>query len=135
MDIDSIPFGVDYRKSIRGELLKSDILVVLIGPQWLGPTPGGPNRILNEADPIRVEVETALNDHIPIMPVLVDNAAMPAVQDLPESLSEMAFLNAAEVDTGRDFRYHIERLSSSIDQILADKGAPATAAKGALVPG
>ena len=31
MDIDNIPLGVDYRVHIRGELLKSEILIVIIG--------------------------------------------------------------------------------------------------------
>ena len=37
MDIDNIPLGVDYRVHIRGELLKSEILIVVIGPRWLAP--------------------------------------------------------------------------------------------------
>ena len=41
MDIDNIPLGVDYRVHIRGELLKSEILIVVIGPRWLAPDPDG----------------------------------------------------------------------------------------------
>ena len=112
MDIDNIPLGVDYRDHIKGELQKSELLVVVIGPRWLAPDPDGTRRIHNEADPVRVEIETALSEKVPVIPVLVENAVMPTVKDLPASLHGFAFLNAAEVDIGRDFRHHVDRLDS-----------------------
>jgi hypothetical protein len=36
MDIDSIPFGTDFRDCIRDPLLDSDILIAIVGPKWLG---------------------------------------------------------------------------------------------------
>jgi formylglycine-generating enzyme required for sulfatase activity len=47
---------------------------------------------------------------------------MPQPAQLPDSLKNFAFLNAAPVDTGRDFHPHMERLIGGIDQI-ADRGA------------
>jgi uncharacterized membrane protein YgcG len=129
MDIDNIPFGVDYRTHIKGELLKSEILVVVIGPRWFAVAPDGRQRILNEADPVRVEIETALREHVPVLPVLVDDATMPAVHELPDSLNNFAFLNAAVVDTGRDFRHHMDRLIRALDQITVGT-RPVTGAEG-----
>ena len=60
MDIDNIPFGTDFRHHIKGVLLEGDIVLAVIGPRWLGPSAEGRNRILDEADPVRVEVESAL---------------------------------------------------------------------------
>jgi TPM domain/TIR domain len=127
MDIDNIPFGVDYRDHIKRELLKSEFLVVLIGPRWLAPDPDGTRRIHNEADPVRVEIETALREQVPVIPVLVENAAMPTVKDLPESLHGFAFLNAAEVDIGRDFRHHVDRLVHALDSLAGRGKTVATA--------
>ena len=118
MDIDNVPFGVDYRTNIRGELLKSDVLVVLIGPNWLGTIVAGKHRIDNEADPVRVEIEIALKQGIPVLPVLVDNAPMPTADQLPDTLKQLAFINAAPIDTGRDFHHDMSRLIHSVDELL-----------------
>jgi len=53
--------------------------------------------------------------------VLVDGAAMPGSAQLPDSLKEFSDVNAATVDTGRDFVPHVSRLIESIDKRLADR--------------
>jgi hypothetical protein len=128
MDIDNIPLGVDYRDHIKGELQKSELLVVVIGPRWLAPDPDGTRRIHNEADPVRVEIETALSEKVPVIPVLVENAVMPTVRDLPASLQGFAFLRAAEVDIGRDFRHHVDRLGQALDSHANRRRSAAAAA-------
>src|SRR4051795_4969997 len=35
MDIDSIPYGVDFEQHIRAEINKCDVVLVLIGDNWL----------------------------------------------------------------------------------------------------
>lgn len=77
MDIDSIPFGTDFRDYIRDALFDSDVLVAVVGPKWLGPGKGAHLRIKEENDPIRIEVETALDRGIAVIPVLVNGALMP----------------------------------------------------------
>ncbi len=124
MDIDAIPYGTDFRHHIQNALRDADILLAVIGPAWLGKTPDGRSRIHDEADPVRVEVEAALKQGLTVIPVLVDNAAMPGAADLPEAIRDFAYINAAPVDVGRDFRSHMERLARSIDGIVgADKAA------------
>src|SRR4051812_6828487 len=102
MDIDNIPFGTDFRTHIRTALLSSDVVIVVIGPKWTGPGRGGRTRIKQESDPVRIELETALANEIPVIPVLVNGARMPGPDELPESLNDFAFLNAADVDAGRE---------------------------------
>ena len=109
MDIDSIPVGIDFRDQIKNELLKNDILLVVIGTKWRGPSKGGRARIYDENDPVRVEVETALQRSIPVVPVLVGGATMPKPDELPESLNKFSFHNAAVVDAGQDFHQHMDR--------------------------
>jgi hypothetical protein len=118
MDIDSIPLGIDYRKQISDALAQNGILVVVIGPKWRGPVRGGQFRIDSDADPVRVEVATALERGIPTIPVLVGGAVMPKAEDLPDNLKNLAFHNAAEIDVGRDFHQHMARLIRSMDLIV-----------------
>jgi hypothetical protein len=118
MDIDNIPFGKDFRKHIHQMLSESDILIEVVGPKWLGSSRRGITRIKNEADPVRIEIELALQKGIPVIPVLVNGANMPKADDLPDSLENFIYLNAAPVDVGRDFHQHIDRLIRSMDQVL-----------------
>jgi len=106
---------------MREAIVQSDILLVIVGHRWFGRGRGGSRRIDDETDFVRLEVETAMSNAVPIIPVLVGSARMPQPVQLPESLKSLAFLNAAPVDTGRDFRQHMERLTRSIDQILSDQ--------------
>ena len=127
MDVDKIPFGTDFREHIRKVLLEGDILLAVIGPNWLGKSADGSSRIKEDADPVRVEIETALRQRTRIIPVLVDGASMPGTGDLPEGLQDLAYLNAAPLDVGRDFRAHMDRLVRSIDGMLGRDRAPAAA--------
>jgi TRAP-type mannitol/chloroaromatic compound transport system substrate-binding protein len=124
MDIDKIPVGTDFRQYIRNELRQANVMLAIIGPRWLGPRDDGRNRISERADPVRVEIETALEGGLPIVPVLVDGAHMPAEEELPDTLKDFAFINAAVVDIGRDFRQHMDRLIRAMDGILARAKAP-----------
>jgi hypothetical protein len=120
MDIDNVPFGKDFRTHISEAVAGSDVLLVVIGRRWLGAAKGRTSRIAEEADFVRLEVETAMGSGVPIIPILVGTARMPAPSQLPESLRQFAYINAAPVDTGRDFHLHMERLIRSLNQLLAD---------------
>jgi uncharacterized protein YecT (DUF1311 family) len=121
-DIDSIQPGIDFRTQIADALTAVDVLLVIVGPRWLGQGDGGRVRMNNEADPVRIEVETALKRSIPIIPVLVGGMKMPEVGDLPESLKDFAFRHAVTVDGGRDFDHHIRGLTRALDRFFADGG-------------
>jgi len=118
IDVDNIPIGTDFRKHFREILEQTDVLLAVIGANWLGRRDAGALRMQDSADPVRVEIETALERQIPIIPVLIDGAKMPADGELPASFGNFAYLNAADVSSGRDFRTHMERLIAAIDRIV-----------------
>lgn len=120
LDIDSIPFAIDFRDHVRDTLRQSDVVIAVVGPRWAGVSDGHV-RIQDEDDPVRVEIELTLSAGIPLLPVLVDGAVMPKAAELPDSLKRFAFINAAPVDTGRDFHQHMDRLIGSLDRILGAK--------------
>jgi WD40 repeat protein len=136
-DIDDIPPGIDFRVHINQTLLKTHILLAIVGPQWLGVSADGTaNRIQEESDPVRVEVETALRRRVPLIPVLIGATKMPSSDQLPPSLKDFAFRNAVKVDTGQDFDYHMDRLIRSMDAILeqAPKSPPSGETKRPATP-
>jgi hypothetical protein len=133
-DIDNIPPGLDFREHIRASIDDSDVLMVVVGPRWLGGERHGQSRIRSETDYVRVEVEAALDRHIPVIPLLVGGADMPEPSQLPDSIRELAFRNAVHIDSGRDFDHHMNGLIRATDQILL--GAARSSVSGAAtVPG
>lgn len=124
MDIDSIPFGIDFREHIGKALAESAVLIAIIGPKWTGQREGGVPRINDENDPVRIEIETALRSATPIIPILVDGSRMPDASDLPPSLADFSFRNAAEVHAGRNFHQQIDHLLTSLDRLLEQRSTP-----------
>jgi len=133
-DIDNIPAGTDFRQHINETLLKTGVLLAIVGPKWLGSSRGGVERINEESDPVRVEVETALRRRLPIIPVLIGNTRMPGSDLLPPSLKDFAFRNAVNIDTGRDFDHHMDRLFKSIDAILGETAKPSAPSRETKMP-
>jgi len=126
-DIDNIPPGIDFRKFINDALQETDVLLVVIGPRWLGSR-GGQARIDDESDPVRIEIETAIGRSIPIIPLLIANTRMPNTSQLPETLKAFAFLNALRIDPGQDFDHHTDRLIRAMDRLVGGTGQANAAA-------
>jgi hypothetical protein len=118
-DVDNIPLGIDFREHINSILAQTDITLVVVGKRWFGPLPRRRRRIDDPADPVRVEVETALRNGMPVVPLLVEGEAMPDVDQLPDSLKEFVYRNGLEIDSWRDFDQHVERLIRNLEPILA----------------
>lgn len=132
-DIDNIPLGVDFRQHINFVLDQSDIVLAIVGPQWIGPR-RGQSRLANEADPVRVEIEAVLRRDVPLIPVLVLRATMPQVAQLPESLKDFAYRNGIQVDAGQDFDSHIARLVRAMDALIDAKAPNAEAPDAGFSP-
>ena len=103
MDIDAIAPGEDFREAINRTMETCDVVMVVIGPHWIGAVDKHGNRRLDDAgDNHRQEVIAALAaPDVRVIPVLVGGATMPTVGELPEALHELAFRNAAVVDDRR----------------------------------
>jgi serine/threonine-protein kinase len=124
MDVDSLEPGVDFRERITSAVGECDMLLVLIGKQWLDSR----SRLDDPEDFVRVEIETALARGIRVIPVLVNGAEMPRPDDLPESLRTVAGRHALELSNSR-WRHDVDRLVRTIEAIRARRvDAPVGAA-------
>src|SRR5579871_6800881 len=70
-DVDTIPLGVDFLAYLNDAVGRCDILLAVIGRRWLGPLRGGMRRIHDPRDFVRIEVESALDRGVHVIPVLV----------------------------------------------------------------
>jgi hypothetical protein len=115
MDIDSNPIGVDYRAHIDESLGRCEMLLAVIGSDWLGTGNVGTRRIDDPSDLVRLEVTSALARGIRVVPLLIDDTEMPSVEELPEDLKGLKFRQAFRVDSGVDFHHHLDRLCAAIE--------------------
>jgi hypothetical protein len=116
MDVSSIPFATAFPEFIRDAIVNSRTLIALIGPGW-------PDRMKEPRDPVRMELETALNAGVPVLPLLIGNTPMPQPSELPETLAAISDQNAFVVGVSRDFDSHMRAFQPCVESIL---GALAT---------
>ncbi|MCB1915866.1 MAG: toll/interleukin-1 receptor domain-containing protein [Rhodocyclaceae bacterium] len=102
MDVVAIEPGVDFRQVIDAKIAQCDVLLALIGRQWLSAGDDNGARRIDEAqDFVRLEIAAALKRGIPVVPLLVQGARMPSAEQLPADLSDLAFRNAVELTHAR----------------------------------
>jgi len=123
MDVDTIPPGVDFREHIGAWIDRCDVVLALIGDDWVsacyrtGPRKGQ-RRLDDPGDFVRTEIQAALSRGIPVVPVLVGSATMPSQEELPHELSDLSFRNAIELRTGRDLQSQFDRLISDLQRLV-----------------
>lgn len=116
-DIESIPLGANFPAHIDEHMAKTDVVLVVMGENWLCQDEEGKLRLENPDDFVRIEVEAALARNIPVIPVLVGKGQLPGRDELPVSLQELSSRNAAEVRSGAAFRGHMEALIRGINNL------------------
>jgi len=124
MDIDTIDLGQAFDAAIQEAVGACDILIAVIGPQWSTISDeNGQRRLEHDGDFIRLEVATALERNIPVIPMLVGGAKMPAAEDLPDNLKSLSVRNALSV-TNERWDYDIGRLVKAMDRVVDDGHGP-----------
>ena len=119
-DIDSIQLGDDFVEVITRVVGSCDVLLALIGGEWLTMTGAhGRRRIDDPDDFVRLEIEAALPRRERVMPVLVGGARMPRADELPGSLAALVRRQALELSPAR-FDFDTSRLLKVLDRTLAE---------------
>lgn len=119
-DVDSIPLGVNFRKHLTDSVGACQVLLAVIGRNWI-ESGGSERRLDDPRDFVRIEIETALERRIPIVPLLVQGAAMPNEEDLPPSLQPLTYYNAISIRPDPDFHQDMTRLIKGIEAHLQEK--------------
>ena len=118
-DIDSIPFGVDFRKHLKEVIGSCGVLIAIIGDHWLTISDQeGQRRLDDPADYVRIEIESALQRDVPVIPLLVKGARMPKEGELPREMKDLAFRNGSMVRNDPDFHPDMDRLIKNLEQQL-----------------
>lgn len=86
-DIGYIPATADVTVTIRERIRTYNVLLVVMGSNWLNITNrSGQRRIELPDDPIRLEIQAALSLAIPIVVILIQPANLPSHSSLPAGI-------------------------------------------------
>lgn len=118
-DLESLPPGMDWSSDIVRNVELCTLMLVIIGPDWL--------EILNErllsppdeTDYVRLEIGTALQRSIPVIPIYVNEASYLQIDDLPSDLQDLANRNAVIIRPDAHFRPDVRDLIDKIKQLFA----------------
>jgi hypothetical protein len=116
MDLSGIDAGEHFADKIDTAIQSCDALVAVIGDEWLTSAEGGSRRLDRPDDFVRTEIAAALQRNIPVVPVLVEGARMPSVEELPGPLRPLAMRHAHELSDAR-WSYDVDRLVMALEKI------------------
>jgi len=122
LDVVGIEAGVDFVETIDQAVGSCDVLLAVIGREWLTCHDKQGRRRLDEPnDFIRTEITSALKRNVRVVPVLVEGAEMPPTDELPEELKRLTRRQAVEL---RDSRWDadVEALIAALARDTAGAG-------------
>ncbi|GAA1312395.1 toll/interleukin-1 receptor domain-containing protein [Saccharothrix xinjiangensis] len=108
--------GEHYPDALREGLRNSALLVAVVHPGWardLADRAGG-------LDWVRQEIRTALEEGKHVLPLLLDQAALPDPDALPDDLRPFAFKQARRIDFGhweRDVRLFVQEVEAHLSPV------------------
>ncbi len=128
MDVEGqIKPGDDFVKVLNEQVARCDVLLAIIGQEWLNASDSAGSRRLDRPDDfVRVEIASALELSKRVIPVLVNEAQMPRAHELPEGLQALSRRNAVVIRSTR-FKADSQGLIDSVKAALAAAQAQRTA--------
>jgi hypothetical protein len=125
MDVDAIPLGVNFVTALHEAVAECEVLLAVIGPNWLEARDDARARRLDDPDDfVRIEIGAALQRNIPVIPILQGGAKVPRTNQLPEDLKELPLRNGLDV---RNSSFHsdleplVQGLKTKLGQDDAEK--------------
>ena len=125
-DVDDIEPGDDFVERITEAVASCDVLLALIGNQWLTMTDiHGGRRLDNPEDFVRLELTAALSRGVRVVPILVDGAVMPRPEQLPPDLVPLTRRQAVEISAvGFNTDRLLVTLATTLESRQPSPGAP-----------
>lgn len=90
LDCESIPAGADFAAELLSRVRTARFVLAVIGPGWLTAGDGTGRRIDDPDDWIRKELAEAFAAGVRVIPVLTDEATLPAAIELPADIAALS---------------------------------------------
>jgi TIR domain len=89
MDVEGIEPGTDFTEVLDERIARAEVVVAVVGPNWLPARAGGSGKSDRTEDYVFREIATALARGVEVIPVLVAGAAVPPQSELPDELADL----------------------------------------------
>ena len=109
MDVDTLGPSDHFATRIEKAIATADVMLVLIGPNWMAQA----HRLARPEDFIRREILAALRVECRLVPVCLDDAAMPDAAGLPEDLRPLVRSEGAVLRHG-EFARDADHLADTL---------------------
>jgi hypothetical protein len=124
MDVVGLEPGADFVDEIDRAVGSCQVLIALIGKQWLTIRDSSGRRRLDRSDDfVRLEVGIALRRNIRVVPALVGDAPFPPADSLPKDLVPLCRRNALRLNDA-SFDHDVGRLIRALEKELAGRETP-----------
>jgi hypothetical protein len=126
MDVSHVKMGDNWQPQIKAALRETELLVAVIGPQWLDSVRERErSRKDVDNDPMRFEVETALGSPgVKVVPVYTKGMRPFREDELPESLQVLASKDGLQINQGKNTESDLELLVRELRRTLSGDAKP-----------
>jgi hypothetical protein len=121
LDLSGIDSGRVFTETIQEAIRSADVVLAIIGREWLTCARNGQRRLDDPGDLVRTEITTAFEQQVPVIPVLVDGTPPPAEPQLPVPLRPLARRDAHDI-TDERWDYDVERLITMMERLAGSPG-------------
>jgi hypothetical protein len=122
--------GDAFARQVAAHVAQGGVLLAVIGPRWVE------RLAMLEGDPedfVRMEIEAALSNGKPAIPILVGGAPLPRTEQLPESIRGLVRRGAVTLRPD-GFEADCDELIKGLKKAFSGGGRPAGAAQHAQSP-
>jgi len=124
-DIDNIRPGAKFAEVIDQAIEGCSAFIALIGDEWLTVSDdAGARRLDNPDDYVRLEITSALERNVLIVPVLIESAEMPDADALPPPLRPLV-MRQAVVLTDAGWKHQVQQLIDALGSVVVTPVAAA----------
>ena len=122
-DIDALGPGTNFVARIEAAIGSCAVVIALMGTNWAGIRPDGRRRLDDPDDFLRLEIMSALQLGVRIIPVLVQGADMPQQGELPEPIRALSSRQALKIDDSA-VEFGVSRLIAAVERELGEASRP-----------
>ncbi len=137
MDIETIEPGVDFVEVLTRAVGSCKVLIAVIGKIWLTVTDAeGKRRLDDPEDFTRIEIKTALERGIRVIPLLIEDVRMPVPEQLPDDLKTLARRQSLQISNSRwadDIKRLIDVLEKELGVTVKTPAPPRPSMKKAVI--
>jgi serine/threonine-protein kinase len=113
-DIDGLHGGERWVDRLDDILARCNVMVAVIGPDWVSAANEKGRRLDDPGDRVRMELEAAIRRGVPLIPALVGGARMPDAEELPSSLVNLHEWQAVRL-SDESWEHDVEQLVSAVE--------------------